>query len=238
MQRINIIILLLIVSGRLMPLCAQFPWHLDGQTGYEAAVQTILQNGAVGVGAVGGYSLWGVLDMNISAAQYFLSGKISDQSVSASQFQPSLTLIGFGGSPLTIVAHAAYTIERYHSSAFTTQPNTADANYFSFSSGFEVKAHLSPSVMIEPTFGLEYTAGTTDLEGSYIPTTGYQSPLSSPMARTPFVFAFPMFFQNSSQRILTIIPGFRYFPVVATGQDDLEFRLTAGFFFRTSSEEE
>src|SRR5208282_4883769 len=94
MQRIIAVTLVLLVSGRIIPLYGQFIWHPDGQGGYNAGIQTSVQSGALGVGGIGGYSLWGVLDLNFSAEQFFLSDKLSNQSISASQVQPSATLIG------------------------------------------------------------------------------------------------------------------------------------------------
>ncbi|HMD14489.1 MAG TPA: hypothetical protein VKI62_07690, partial [Bacteroidota bacterium] len=177
MQRIVSVILMLLTG--ILPLCGQSTWHPDGQCGYQLALQSSVQSGAVGIGATGGYSLWGILDLNCSAEQFFLSDKLSEQTVSASQIQPSATIVGFGGSPLSVIAHVAYTIERYHSSAFNSQPNTLNGNYVSSYYGFEFHARLSPTVMSEPTFGIGF------IEAAPNPINGYDTPLSSPEARTP-----------------------------------------------------
>ena len=228
MRRIVGFILMLLTG--IMPVFGQIIWHPDGQSGYQLALQSSVQSGAVGVGATGGYSLWGILDLNCSAEQFYLSDKISDQAVSASQIQPSATIVGFGGSPLSVVAHAAYTIERYHSSAFNSQANTLNGNYFSSFYGFEFHARLSPSVMSEPIFGIGF------IEAAPNAINGYDTPLSSPEARTPVFFSFPMFFQNSVQHYLTVVPTLRYFPGEAIEPDQLELYVTVGFFFSTSSE--
>ena len=221
-------VLLMVLAG-IIPAFGQIVWHPDGESGYQLALQSSVQSGAIGIGAAAGYSLWGILDLNCSGEEFFLSDKLSDASVSAQQLQPSATFIGFGGSPLSVVAHVAYTIERYHSSAFNAQPNMLNGNYFSSFYGFEFHARLSPSVTSEPIFGIGF------IEAAPNAINGYDTPLSSPEARTPVFFSFPMFFQNSVQQYLTVVPTIRYFPGEAIEPDQLELYVTVGYFFSTSS---